>query len=151
MPALLTYYIWEGVLTGFAGGAFVHIPALSGGGGGSTSRGATTRLVNNPYATGVKTQGTGAGHQHGGPIPLGSYKINPPAQHPHLGRACRLDPTGANHMHNRGGFFIHGRGRHGSDGCIVPLDHFQFLLDRIATDHGGHLTVLETMSGDRFA
>lgn len=151
MATELTYYIGEGLLTGFAGGRFIHVHALSGGRGGTTVPGATTGIANNPYATGVKATGSGGAHRHGGPLPVGDYTINAPEQHPHLGRSCRLDPDRLNRMHNRGGFFIHGRGRHGSDGCIVPLEHFDYLLDQIATDAGGKLHVLETMSGARFA
>jgi hypothetical protein len=36
MQANLTYYIFEGVLTGTAGGRGFNMSALSGGGGGST-------------------------------------------------------------------------------------------------------------------
>ena len=31
-----------------------------------------------------------------------------------------LDANSNPHFYNRDGFFIHGRGPHGSDGCIVP-------------------------------
>jgi hypothetical protein len=151
MTTELTYYIWEGLLTGFAAGRLIHICALSGGRGGTTVPRATTGIANNPYATGVKTSGTGTAHQHGGPLPVGDYTINAPAQHPHLGRSCRLDPDPRNRMHHRGGFFIHRQGPHGSDGCIVPLEHFDYLLDQVQKDGNGKLHVLETMSGARFA
>jgi hypothetical protein len=49
MSAQLTYYIFEGVLTGFAGGKTFHITALSGGRGGSKAQDAGTDAVNNPY------------------------------------------------------------------------------------------------------
>jgi hypothetical protein len=64
------------------------------------------------------------GHVHGGPLPG-----------------------------NRSGFFIHGRGRHGSDGCIVPLDPAQFrsLMDDLTKSNGGTLIVAETMSDQRLA
>ena len=150
MSTELTYYIYEGILTGFAAGGFIHVLAYSGGGGGSTKT-AATFVTNNPYATGVKTTVKGAGHYHGGPIPLGDYEIHAPTQHPHLGRSCFLEPTRNTQLHGRSGFFIHNMGKHGSDGCIVPLDHFQFLLDSIAKDGGGMLHVLETMESARFA
>jgi hypothetical protein len=53
----------------------------------------------------------------------------------------------------RDGFYIHGRGHHGSDGCIVPLDprQFQNLMTALTQSNGGSLMVQETMSGDRFA
>jgi hypothetical protein len=150
MATELTYYIYEGILTGFVGGVFIHVLALSGGGGGSTKT-ASTFVSNNPYATSVKTTGKGAAHEHGGPIPLGDYKIHVPAQHPHLGRSCFLEPTRNTWLHGRRGFFIHGRGKHGSDGCIVPLEQFPLLMDRIAKDGGGMLHVLETLGSERFA
>lgn len=48
MRTNLSYYIFEGLLTGFANGNLVHISALSGGGGGSTRHRASD-AVNNPY------------------------------------------------------------------------------------------------------
>src|SRR5262245_46940933 len=109
MATELTYYLYEGLLTGFAAGYFIHVAALSGGGGGST-RTPSTLITNNPYATGVRTTGQGARHHHGGPIPLGTYTIQAPAPHPHLGRSCALEPARYTQLHGRGGFFIHGRG-----------------------------------------
>lgn len=150
MATGLTYYLFEGILTGFAAEQLIHVSALSGGGGGSTKAQPTSN-TNNPYATGVKTTGQGKRHEHGGPIPVGTYKIHAPAQHPHLGRSCFLEPTEHVRLHGRGGFFIHGTGKHGSDGCIVPLAHFQLLMDRIALDKGGVLHVLEMMGSARFA
>lgn len=53
----------------------------------------------------------------------------------------------------RDGFFIHGRGKHGSDGCIVVLlpNQLASLMDALKTSNGGTLIVQESMSGDRFA
>jgi hypothetical protein len=152
MSASLTYYLFEGLLTGITAGHLVNVQALSGGGGGSTRHGGNAD-TNNPYSQGVKTTGSGAAHHHGGPIPTGRYRILPPAHDPHLGRSCRLDPYDRDQekrMHGRSGFFIHGRGPHGSDGCIVPLESFQALMDDLATDKGGVLYVMEAMGGDRF-
>lgn len=149
----LTYYIFEGVLTGFVGSRMFHMSALSGGAGGTT-KGTTSTGVNNPYEEGLKTTGPvkTAGHVHGGPIPPGTYIIQKPAQHSHLGLSARLD-----HRHwrpmGRDGFYIHGRGPHGSDGCIVPLLQPQFtaLMDALTRSNGGVLVVAETMDGSRFA
>jgi hypothetical protein len=149
----LTYYIFEGVLTGFVERTRFHMTALSGGAGGTT-KAHTTSAVNNPYYEGLKTvKGTKtAGHVHGGPIPPGIYKIQKPAVHPHLGLSARLD-----HRHwkpmGRDGFYIHFRGPHGSDGCIVPLIQPQFLalMDALTNSNGGVLVVAETMDGNRFA
>ena len=148
--ANLTYYIFEGVLVGNAGGRSFHLLALSGGGGGSTkSRPAAS--MNNPYMTALKTTSPGAQHQHGGPLPSGWYKILKPAQHPHLGRSALLEPRIPNAMMGRGGFFIHGRGPHGSDGCIVPLSQFKELMDALDQSGGGTLRVEEGLGASRFA
>jgi hypothetical protein len=147
----LTYYIFEGLLVGLVAGKAIELSALSGGGGGSTKH-APIATVNNPYATGVKTTGPGRRHVHGGPIPPGAYKICAPSHHPHLGLSARLDPEQAKDR-SRGGFFIHGQGPHGSDGCIVPLDRKKFrqLMTGLSVSRGGSLFVAETTSGDRFA
>jgi hypothetical protein len=64
------------------------------------------------------------------------------------GQWPREDPDKANHMMDRGGFFIHGRGPHGSDGCIVPLNSAELvdLLRALEKDGGGVLTVLRQMA-----
>jgi hypothetical protein len=147
----LTYYIFEGLLVGLVAGKSIELSALSGGGGGSTKH-TPAGSVNNPYATGVKTTGSGSQHVHGGPIPAGAYKICAPANHPHLGLSAQLEPEQSK-VKVRGGFFIHGQGPHGSDGCIVLLDRKKFreLMTGLSVSRGGSLLVAETMSGDRFA
>jgi hypothetical protein len=149
--ANLTYYIFEGVLAGSVNEMTVQISAVTGGGGGSTKH-TPSDSMNNPYMYGLKTASIGHQHQHGGPIPLGTYKISPPAHHPHLGLSARLDPAKPL-PNNRGGFFIHGRGPHGSDGCIVPTDASKFrgLMHELTLSQGGTLIVAETMDGSRFA
>lgn len=158
MSAQLTYYIFEGVLVGFAGGKTFHIMALSGGRGGTTIKGVETFAVNNPYMTGLETTYRvvsgklvhGKADVHGGPIPTGRYHIDAPAHHPHLGLAARLTASGRG---GRGGFFIHGRGPHGSDGCIVPLNKSQFngLMAALKKDSGGTLYVEQAMGNSGFA
>jgi len=90
MPANLTYYIFEGVLTGTANGHMINLTALSGGGGGSREHGGNSD-TNNPYSQGLKTK-DGKAHVHGGPLPVGRYKVLPPSRNPHLGLSARLDP-----------------------------------------------------------
>jgi len=151
MPANLTYYIFEGVLTGTANGHMIHVSAVSGGGGGSKLHGGNND-TNNPHSQGVKTV-EGKNHVHGGPIPTGRYKVLTPSRNPHLGLAARLDPYDAEqakHMLGRDGFYIHGRGPHGSDGCIVPMEQFAEVMAALTKDRGGVLFVLEAMGGDRF-
>ena len=157
----LTYSIFEGTLRGFVGGRFFSLQALSGGGGGQKAHVPTAKnpavlpgLVNNPYMTAHKeVKGdTKTPHSHGGPIPPGPYLIRAPAQHPPLGLAARLDPAPGHVIpHRRDGFYIHGPGVHGSDGCIVPLAHFQELMDALKRANGGTLFVLESQDGSRFA
>jgi hypothetical protein len=148
----LTYYIFDGILVGFAGGGHIFMIAGSGGGSGSTSH-TGSDTANNVYATGVKTTGgsKSKSHKHGGPLPLGKYKIHPSAKNPHLGRSCYLEPDPHNQMFGRSGFYIHGTGPHGSDGCIVPPSRLSFLLDQIDKDGGGTMFVEETTGGERFA
>jgi hypothetical protein len=125
--------------------------ALSGGGGGTT-RGGESQAVNNPYMEGLKSTAAGRGHVHGGPIPPGTYHIHKPTHRPHLGLSARLE-----HPHwspfGRDGFYIHGRGLHGSDGCIVPLDKGQFesLMAALTKSNGGTLHAQEAMDSIRFA
>jgi hypothetical protein len=149
----LTYYIREGLLVGVSDDRMFHISALSGGAGGSTKHG-TSNAVNNPYMEGLKTKGAAAsaGHVHGGPLPPGKYVVHTPAHHPHLGLSARLDHPRFRPM-GRDGFYIHGQGPHGSDGCIVPLDRAQFndLMKALSKSHGGTLVVEETADGTRYA
>ncbi len=150
MSAQLSYYIFEGLLVGMIDGQLFHIPALSGGGGGSTKH-SPDDSTNNPYMEALKTVDTKGMHIHGGPIPPGKYVIGTPRHHPHLGRCAPLVAEGA--AMGRGGFFIHGRGKHGSDGCIVPLNKARFngLMAALTASKGGILLVQESMSDIRFA
>ncbi len=151
LGAKLTYYIFEGVLVGQAGKRHFHISAHSGGGGGSKVNKPDFGGVFHPYSTGNKTVGEGAAHKHGGAIPPGRYIIHKPAQHPQLKLSAYLEPDKSNDMMNRDRFYIHGRGTHGSDGCIVPSSNFKELMDALAKDGTGILHVEEAMGGSRFA
>jgi hypothetical protein len=127
--------------------------ARSGGGGGTTRNGQTA-AGNNPYMTNLVTSGPkkGKGHVHGGPIPMGTYAVGVPFKHPRLGLAARLIPAHKSTLMDRGNdFFIHGRGPHGSDGCIVPLSNFEDLMVALKAAQGGTLIVEETTGGERFA
>jgi hypothetical protein len=151
--ASLSYYIFEGVLTGTVGGTFFQMTALSGGGGGSRNRRLRDDSVNHPYRIGRKTVGsmTAPNHVHGGPLPPGRYRIDTPeTTRGYL--AAKLTPTGQA-MLGRDGMLIHGTGKHGSDGCIVPLqkDQFAALMDALTRSKGGMLYVWEAMGGGRFA
>lgn len=68
---------------------------------------------------------------HFGTIPNGIFRIGHQRHDSHLGHCMPLDPIeGA--MMGRGGFYIHGQGRIGSKGCIVPTGgHLGAVLQRI--------------------
>ncbi len=111
-------------------------------------------IVNWPYATHQRRSGS----QRGGAIPPGVYTIGRPFLTGIHYRA-RLIPHGSL-PNDRGGFQIHGRGEHGSDGCIVPLfssEHGEYwkAYDRfmadLAKDGGGTLVVIEAQGGGLFA
>ncbi|HEY6331528.1 MAG TPA: hypothetical protein VI756_19540 [Blastocatellia bacterium] len=149
--ANLSYFILEGILVGKAGGSRFHLLALSGGGTGSTKNQPNFGGGFYPYLQGQKTTGSGANHQHGGPIPAGEYIIHGPQQNAHLGLSAYLEPAPGNSMLGRDGFYIHGRGPHGSDGCIVPLESFQELMTALQKDGTGTLFVEESTGAARFA
>lgn len=149
MSAQLTFYIADGILTGTAGGHLVHIRAVSGGGGGSTRHPGNADM-DNPGSQAVQTKDHKT--HRGGPIPVGRYRIGTPARHAHLGLSSRLDPWDhdqAQHMYGRSGFYIHGRGPLGSDGCVVPMESFHELMAWLAKDHGGALVVEAGMGGPK--
>ena len=146
MPANLTFYITEGVLAGTANGHMIQISAVSGGGGGS-KRNPPNASMNNPSDQSLK-EVEGPNHVHGGPIPAGRYKMMTPHRHRVLGLSARLDPyddVQASQMYGRDAFYIHGRGPHGSDGCIVLMEHFADTMAALTRDRGGVLYVLEAM------
>lgn len=112
----LTYNIVEETLGGMIDGVSISATAVSGGRAGSKQTGAVNPfLANNPYATRVKKTAT----TPGGPLIIGKYQLR---THESRENWIRLVPFDENHMHDRDGFAIHGRGKRGSDGCIVPTD-----------------------------
>ena len=115
----LTYNIESRLLTGKVGDAHISARAGSGGRAGSKVAGAENWwLANNSLAThvgGKKSKGT---HAYG-PIPRGVYTLK---LHESRKNWIRLVPAKGNVMHGRAGFAIHGRGKTGSHGCLVPTD-----------------------------
>jgi hypothetical protein len=114
----LVYNIVEQMLSGRLDGVTITAHAGSGGRAGSKTKGAENIfLANNPYATRVKKKGT----RPGGPLPLARYYLR---THESKNKWIRLLPfaSDAKLLRNRDGFAIHGRGKWGSDGCIVPTD-----------------------------
>ncbi|MCC6662029.1 MAG: DUF2778 domain-containing protein [Phycisphaerales bacterium] len=113
----MTYYIAEARLTGTIGTETFTINAVSGGRAGSRTRGAVNfRIANNPLL--VCRKEDEAHGIVGGPIPPGGYTMKPHPKHDYW---IRLEPDDTNEMCNRDGFAIHGRGKIGSQGCIVPM------------------------------
>jgi hypothetical protein len=151
--ARLTYYIFEGILAGFIGTDMVHVTAWSGGAGGNISHHRTDTSANNPYFYAKKEIDDKAKHLHvhGGPIPPGRYQIHPPGHRDKLGLCAFLQPL-QTLPNQRGGFYIHGPGPHGSDGCIViEKDAFASLMAKLTASKGGSLHVCQAMDGDFFA
>jgi len=112
----LVYNILEQSLRGSIDGTSINARAVSGGRAGSKLPGVVEYLrANNPYATHVKKTSSVAG----GPLPVSTYTLKTHESRPNW---IRLLPTDKGAMHGRTGFAIHGRGPHGSDGCIVPGD-----------------------------
>jgi hypothetical protein len=147
--ACLTYYIFEGVLVGFIERDLIHITAWSRGAGGSKSH-EPNATANNPYMYALKLADNKKKHihKHGGPIPPGRYRIHAPGPHGHFKLCAVLEPL-QKLPNERGGFLIHGRGPHGSDGCIVPMndDDFPKLMEKLKVSKGGLLHVCESMDG----
>jgi len=111
----LTYNIAEAHLSGSFGGAVIDCTAVSGGRAGTTTRGAGNwYLQNNALATSIHHGG-----DRFGPLPMGFYWMYPHESKKHM---VRLEPFPSNYMFGRSGFLIHGRGKIGSHGCIVPGD-----------------------------
>ena len=138
----------------------ITLNALSGGGHGSK-----VHPAGQPGQLGVAywhTQRQKTGLLRGG-LPPGFYKVHKPAQHPHLGLSAYPEPTLTALLHlnlfrssgvsvtQRGGFYIHGIGPKGSDGCIVvPPTSFHWLMDLLAQHTPLMLQVVNPgMSGDK--
>jgi hypothetical protein len=115
MLVQLTYNIVDQHLRGNFGGTSISCEAGSGGRAGTKTKNATNwRLQNNALATHVHD----GAHDYG-PLPQGKYHMRPHESDEHM---VRLDPFPSNIMRGRKGFLIHGRGKIGSHGCIVPYD-----------------------------
>jgi len=87
--------------------------AWSGGRGGSKTVGAVHPvIVNNPFLTTLKLRGDGVDNpNYAGPLPIGTYVMKNHESKPNWIRLLPRNPIA-----------MHGRGRRGSDGCIVPVD-----------------------------
>jgi len=119
IKADLTYNIVEMALVGNIDGVRINSRAHSGGRAGSKLDGVHNYFLgNNPFSTGAKLKDDMAGSA-GGTLPMGRYSLR---LHESRKNWIRLIPDAGNAMKGRAGFAIHGRGKRGSDGCIVPTD-----------------------------
>jgi hypothetical protein len=140
--ATLTYNAAAELLTGTIGTANFHEVAFSGGSRGhkttapdkarrylhkSNLNDSLGRLATTPE---VYVKKTDTYQQRGGTIPPGHYRCIYVGNHPTFHECIFLDPAADAHAirspfarhpiaHHRGGFYIHGQGPKGSDGCIV--------------------------------
>jgi hypothetical protein len=123
---ILTYSIATETLSGTIGADRLFVRAWSGGRRGAKSPGAESDVASyNVFRKEQHDKGI-----HGGPIPPGFYLCRYVAHHPKFHECIFLEQTLTSlfqvnedakvSFYNRDGFYIHGRGPHGSDGCIVP-------------------------------
>ena len=134
---MLYYSIAQQRLSGEVGGKRVDLFAVSGGGRGRTKGSPEYSLTSFDHRRKAMKS------TRGGPLPPGFYIVHKPGNHPRLGRSAYLEQTLASllqsdllapdryYVTDRGGFFIHGRGAHGSDGCIVPMQGFRELMELV--------------------
>ena len=153
---ILTYSIAREWLEGSVGGKKFSFRAWSGGGRGRVGGGAEVTPAS--YDVFRKELGQGSHHVHGGPIPTGIYVCKYIAHHAVFGECIFLQQTilsligvdikGNLHLYNRSGFFIHGRGPHGSDGCVVPENSAErHRLNRAVRDAAGTVLLNVTDKG----
>ncbi|MBS0509654.1 MAG: hypothetical protein JSR42_00520 [Proteobacteria bacterium] len=139
----LRYSISDEMLYGSIGGKSFSMKAYSGGGRGSTANMELCDLRH--WSSQKKAPPAFSRSDRGGPLPPGHYLVNYYGVHEHLGRCAELSQTLTSLLYSdpfssiglsvteRSGFFIHGRGPKGSDGCIVPdkATDLRALLDAI--------------------
>ncbi len=146
---ILTYSAPSEILSGKIGDATFHMKAYSGGGRGSTHPKQWEHSIQSYQATTKKH-----GSRRGGTLPPGHYLCHYIANHPKFHECIWLQRTAdalqihspfsaQPIVHHRGDdFFIHGRGEHGSDGCIVPADsHKRLRLNKAIKNFPGRVYV----------
>jgi|SRR5579862_913169 len=121
---MLTYSIAREWLEGQIGTTHFSFHAWSGGGRGQ--KGSHAEHTSQSYDV-FRKERVGV---RGGPLPPGLYICRYVAHHPTFHECIFLEQTltallevdASAHIrfYDRGGFYIHGRGPKGSDGCIVP-------------------------------
>ena len=145
---ILRYSIRDELLYGTVADISFSMRAFSGGGRGSTSGIERTDVKH--WSTEKKAPAAFDAKNRGGPLPRGHYIARYVSAHPTFGRCAvleqtitsllRIDPfaPGGVSVTKRGGFYIHGPGPHGSDGCIVPANKVDYrsLIDAIRSASG---------------
>jgi Protein of unknown function (DUF2778) len=137
---MLKYDIANERLSGKIGTTPISIRAASGGG-----RGSKVHPGGQPGQIGPaswNSQLKESGSTRGGPLPPGFYRVMKPAQAGGLGLAAQLEQTLTSVLYEdpgspvgisvtkRDGFYIHGSGPKGSDGCIViQKENFNWIMD----------------------
>ncbi|WP_139861967.1 DUF2778 domain-containing protein [Bradyrhizobium ivorense] len=135
---MLTYSIAREFLSVAIDSTTFSVRAYSGGGRGRTGGGAEHSFSS--YDAFRKERDIKAGHTHGGPIPPGFYvchyvPLHPPFHGPviqleqTITSLLNVDAPSTPRLYGRDKFWIHGSGKHGSDGCIVIED--KYLRDRL--------------------
>lgn len=160
--ARLTYNAASEMLTGAIGKEHFNEVAHSGGGRGHKANVSTEKstryLHNSPVQESlgrlattreIYDKKTDTYRQRGGTIPPGHYKCRYMAKHPTFGECVYLEPledarairspfASVPIIHHRGGFFIHGHGPKGSDGCLVLAhESRRKALNRAIQNFGG--------------
>jgi hypothetical protein len=137
---VLTYDVANEWLSGKIGNQEISLRACSGGG-----RASKVHPGGKPGQLGLASWNTqrkqnDARGIRGGPLPVGMYMVQKPAHHPDLKLSAYLQQTLTSMLYEnpaaptgvavtkRDGFYIHGRGPKGSDGCIVPMEKFDELM-----------------------
>lgn len=128
----LTYDIANELLYGTVGKHRFHMRAFSGGGRGKAAGyGTGEDTLRSRLSTTIENKEQ---RIRGGPLPPGDYICTYVAHHSKFHECIHLQSTGSARYinspsarlpiwHGRpkdGDFYIHGRGKEGSDGCIVP-------------------------------
>lgn len=123
-------WIWDDVRKQWVQPA---IKAVSGGGRGLKERyGGTYGVHHERQETGRisnlggnvpwEVKGQRASPTDFGSIPNGIFEVGVPHHSAHLGQCAALNPVQGSLM-GRGGFYIHGEGKIGSEGCIIPINN----------------------------
>ena len=125
--SVLTYDAPTEILSGTIGHQHFYLRAYSGGGRGSVHPEQWDNSLRSHLANTKESAST-----RGGTLPAGWYRCEYVQHHRKYGECVQLHRTASSAAifspfsahpiaHGRGDdFFIHGRGEHGSDGCIVP-------------------------------